>query len=52
VIALLRKLFTRRPQRHYDADWDGTHATCFCGYHSVDDYNLSKHFSEMERIGA
>lgn len=52
MIALLRKLFARRPQRHYARDWDGTHATCRCGYSNVWDYSLRKHFADMERIGS
>lgn len=51
VWKLWPKVFKRRPQRHYDADWDGYYATCFCGYHSVDDWNLHKHFEEMGRVG-
>lgn len=52
MIALLRKLFARRPQRHVPHQWDGTHATCSCGHNSVWDYDLRKHFADMERIGS
>jgi hypothetical protein len=52
VIALLRRLFAPKPQRHYEKAWDGTHATCKCGHHSVWDYDLRRHFEEVGRIGA
>lgn len=53
MIALLRKLFAPKPQRHYIAndDDDPRPAFCACGYHSVWDYNLRKHFEETGRIG-
>lgn len=51
MIALLRRLFTRKPQRHYPSHWDGHHATCKCGHHSVWDWDLRKHFEETGRIG-
>jgi hypothetical protein len=44
-------LIPARRQRHYPAQWDSTHATCKCGYNSVDDYNLKTHFTEMGRAG-
>lgn len=51
MIELLRRLFTRRPQRHYAKGWDGTHATCKCGHNNVWDYDLRRHFADLERIG-
>ena len=41
----------KRPKRHYPSRWDGTHATCSCGHHSVWDYNLKTHFAEVGRVG-
>jgi len=52
VIALLLKWLGIRPERHYPSKWDGTHATCKCGYHSVWDWNLRKHFEQTGRIGS
>lgn len=46
----LQRLF-RVTVRHYPSHWDGTHATCACGHHSVWDYDLRKHFAEQERVG-
>lgn len=35
-----------RPRRHHEALFDGTHATCSCGYNRYDDWDLSKHLKE------
>lgn len=53
--ALLWRLWgwvDRRPRKayHYPVKWDGTHATCKCGHHSVTDYNLETHIEEMGKV--
>jgi hypothetical protein len=56
LLLILWKLWgvwINRPERerHYPAKWDGTHATCKCGHHSVWDYDLKRHFEETGRVG-
>ena len=52
MIALLRRLFTK-PERHYinDIPFPGGACICACGFRSVWDYDLRKHFEETGRIG-
>lgn len=40
----LRRLFKRK---HTSSRWDGTHATCSCGYSDVRDWDLAKHLKEQ-----
>lgn len=53
MIALLRKLFAPKPERHYLArTWPGVSLdVCACGHSSPWDFNLRKHFEETGRIG-
>jgi len=36
-----------RTQKHHSAKWDGTHATCSCGYSDVKDWDLSEHLKGL-----
>lgn len=53
MIALLRRLFAPKPERHYPDSWayPKSGMVCKCGYHSPWDYGLRTHFQEQGRIG-
>lgn len=53
MIALLRKLFAPKPERHYPRTTRhrNEQAFCACGYTSPWDYDLRKHFEQTGRIG-
>lgn len=52
MIALLRRLFAAKPQRHYpDGAIKLAQRVCKCGHHSAWDYDLRRHFEETGRIG-
>ena len=53
MIALLRRLFAPKPERHYPISWtrNVSQAVCSCGHSSVWDYDLRTHFQETGRIG-
>lgn len=52
MIALLRRLFAPKHQRHYiDSTPPFSPAVCACGHTSYWDYDLRTHFQETGRIG-
>lgn len=53
MIALLRRLFAPKPERHYRDHRENNASSdlCVCGYHSPWDYDLRTHFQETGRIG-